>query len=286
VRSRWIAFARFVLFVLLFFGLLKLLTISTRPIKLSGIGAQALLGNLIVALAAIAATYVLSRFDALPFGAFGLGGPPGKIRSFSLGLGAGIALLAALLFILRMNGDFHFGGISTHGVECVQFAVLYAALFLVVAFAEETMVRGYALVKLSQSISFWPAATVLSLLFGASHLKHGAENWLGIFFASVFGFMLAWSFQRTGSLWFALGIHAGWDYAESFIFGVPDSGVVLPGALLHPHIEGPARITGGGAGPEGSIFMIIVFLALAGMIRRLRNSAAPTADTLLKGAGT
>ncbi len=267
-RSRFIAFAKFILFVLLLFILLEGITIVTRSIHISGVGAQALLGNAIVAFSAIAVTYTLSRFDALSFGAFGLGNPSGGLRNFLSGLCLGGVLLAGLLLFLRIVSGFRFGSISPQGLDAAKFAVLYAALFLAVAFAEETLMRGYALVKLSQSISFWPAATVLSLIFGAIHLKHGAENFLGIFFASLFGFVLAWSFRRTGSLWFALGVHAGWDYAESFIFGVPDSGVILPGALLRPHMGGPAWLTGGSAGPEGSVLMLLVFLALALVIQR------------------
>jgi membrane protease YdiL (CAAX protease family) len=160
-------------------------------------------------------TYALSRFDALSFGAFGLGHPSDGLRNFLFCLSVGGVLLSGLLLLLRIVSGFRFGNISTQGLDAAKFALLYAALFLVVAFAEETLVRGYALVQLSQSISFWPAATVLSLLFGASHLKHGAENLPGIFFAGLFGFVLPWSFRRTGSLWFALGVHAGWDYAES-----------------------------------------------------------------------
>ena len=274
LRSRFIAFAKFALFVLLLYVLLALITIVTRSIHVFSVGAQALLGNAIVALTAITVTYALSRFDALSFGAFGLGNPSGGIRNFLFGLCLGGVLLSGLLLLLRIVSGFRFGNVSPPGLDAAEFAVLYAALFLVVAFAEETLVRGYALVKLSQSISFWPAAIVLSLIFGAIHLKHGAENLLGIFFAGLFGLVLAWSFRRTGCLWFALGVHAGWDYAESFIFGVPDSGIILPGALLRPHMGNPAWLTGGGAGPEGSILMLLVFLALALVIRRTPSLAA------------
>jgi membrane protease YdiL (CAAX protease family) len=285
VRSRSIAFVKFVLFALLFFAFRQILTISTKSIRLSGIGPQALLGNCIVVVATIAATYILSRFDVSSFGAFGLGGPPGKGRHFLYGLCSGLVLLSALLLFIRLGSDFRFGSISNPGAECARFAALYAALFLAVAFSEETLLRGYALVKLSQSISFWPAAVLLSLIFGASHLKHGAENLLGIFFAGLFGLLLAWSFQRTGSLWFALGLHAGWDYGESFVFGVPDSGVVLPGTLFRPHMGGPAWLTGGNAGPEGSILMPLVFLALGAVIRRLPSGSQP-AVKLQTDAGT
>jgi len=261
-RSRSLAFGKFVVFAALFFAFLQVLSIAMRPVRLSGIGWQALAGNLSVAVAALSATAVLSLFDARGFGAFGLGGSD-KARNFLYGLGLGMVLLTALLALLRLVSGFRFGAVATHGIAAVQFGALYAALFLAVALAEECLWRGYALVKLSQGISFWPAAMLLSLIFGADHWKHAGENTAGIVFACLFGVVLAWSFRRTGSLWLALGVHAGWNYCQSFVFGVPDSGVVLPGALLRAHLSGPAWLTGGSAGPEGSVLMVLVLPTLA-----------------------
>lgn len=53
----------------------------------------------------------------------------------------------------------------------------------------------------------------------------------------------AFSLRMTGSLWLAIGSHSGWDYAESFIFGVPNSALVFADRALHPLIHGPVWIT-------------------------------------------
>jgi hypothetical protein len=119
--------------------------IVTRPMYISSVGAQALLGNAIVALIAITVTYALSRFDALSFGAFGLGNPSGDLRHFLFGLCVGGVLLSGLLLLLRIVSGFRFGNVSTQGLDATEFAVLYAALFLVVAFPEETLVRAATL---------------------------------------------------------------------------------------------------------------------------------------------
>jgi hypothetical protein len=68
----------------------------------------------------------------------------------------------------------------------------------------------------------------------------------------------AFSFRATGSLWLAIGCHAGWNYAQSFIFGVPNSALVFPQHLLHPAISGPEWITGGAIGPEGSVLSLLL----------------------------
>lgn len=75
-------------------------------------------------------------------------------------------------------------------------------------------------------------------------------------------------------MWFAVGLHAGWDYAESFVFGVPNSGLTLPGYLLHARFDGPAWLTGGSAGPEGSLLILVVFAAMVMIIRKLSPTPA------------
>ena len=66
---------------------------------------------------------------------------------------------------------------------------------------------------------FWPAILTTSLIFGASHLRHSDETYRGALFAVVFAIVLGYSFLHTGSLWFAVGVHATWDYFQSLYTG-------------------------------------------------------------------
>ena len=261
----------------MFYGLLWLIGRATASIRLTGVGWQALSGNFYVTAAAVLACVSLARLQRQPFSSFGLGGPR-KASYFIRGLVAGFTLLSVLLLLLRLFSNFRFGRVTAGVAPLLQSGLLYATgMFMAVAFAEENLWRGYALVNLSQSISFWPAAILLGMIFGATHLNHATENILAVI-ASVFGVVLAWSFRRLGSLWFALGAHAGWDYAESYVYGVPDSGVVLPGALLHPAIAGPDWLTGGHAGPEGSVFMVVIFALLVYFIRLQSDARRQVVD--------
>jgi len=67
--------------------------------------------------------------------------------------------------------------------------------------------------------------------------ENGGENAIGILSAVIFGIIFCYSFRLSGSLWFAVGVHASWDYCQSYVFGVPDSGVVVPGSLMKPIIS-------------------------------------------------
>jgi hypothetical protein len=62
-----------------------------------------------------------------------------------------------------------------------------------------------------------------------------------------------------------VGLHSAFDWGESFLFSVPDSGIVAPGHLLNSSLHGPAWLTGGSVGPEGSV-MAFAVVALAAIL--------------------
>jgi membrane protease YdiL (CAAX protease family) len=83
---------------------------------------------------------------------------------------------------------------------------------------------------------------------------------------------------RTGNLWLAVGAHAGWDWGQSFFFGVSDSGFQAPGHLLNPHAAGPDWLSGGTVGPEGSVLTLILLAMMTVLFLALyRNPREPVA---------
>jgi uncharacterized protein len=68
--------------------------------------------------------------------------------------------------------------------------------------------------------------------------------------------------RRTGTLWFAVGMHASWDWGETFLYSVPDSGTIAPGHLLNSSFQGSAWLTGGSVGPEGSVLVFVLIGAM------------------------
>lgn len=116
--------------------------------------------------------------------------------------------------------------------------------------------------KKSAGNGFWQAAWVTSTLFGYAHTANGGENWIGIFAAGAIGFVFCVSIRVTGSAWWAIGTHAGWDWAETYFYGTPDSGLVASGHLLNTSLAGPALWSGGTDGPEGSLLVIGVIILL------------------------
>jgi uncharacterized protein len=112
------------------------------------------------------------------------------------------------------------------------------------------------------SSAFWQAAWVTSTFFGFYHTLNNGENWIGVFAAALIGFVLCVSVRLTGSAWWAIGFHAAWDWAETYFYGTADSGLTAQGNLLSASPAGNPLWSGGTDGPEGSLLVIGVVLAL------------------------
>ena len=230
-----------------------------------------LVGESVEFLCPLFAAWVMSRLERKTFRNYGLPARGAFGREFWVGAGLGIIALSALMLGIRLGHGFYFGSLALSTGDILYFGVMWAIAFLVVGFAEEFLFRGYALATLSDGMGFWPAAIVLSGIFGAVHLSNLGENPTGALSAGLVGLLFCFCLRRTGSLWFAIGLHAAWDYGESFVFSVPNSGTRVEGYLLNSHFQSGASawLTGGSVGPEGSIFVFVVLAILFVIVDRM-----------------
>ncbi len=190
-------------------------------------------------------------------------------KLFWIGSLWGIVSLSVLMLLMRAAGVFSFGDLAVHGGRVVSFGIFWGAYFVLVGFFEEFTFRGYTLFTLSGTAGFWPTAIILSLVFGGGHLLNSGEAWIGALAASLIGLFFCFTVRRTGSLWFAVGMHASWDWGESFLYSVPDSGSMVPGHLLKTSFHGSPWLTGGSVGPEGSVLLFVVVAMLWVMFDRV-----------------
>jgi membrane protease YdiL (CAAX protease family) len=201
---------------------------------------------------------VMGWIEKRPFGDYGLPRRGAFGKSFWVGMVWGIVAITALLLAIGGVGDFSLGRLALHGQRILKFAAFWGAFFLAVGFFEEFLLRGYTQFTLTQGINFWPAALLLSTIFAALHFRNPGETWVGLLAVAVIGLFFCLTLRRTGNLWFAVGFHASWDWGESYLYSVPDSGGIAPGHLLHSSFHGSRWITGGSVGPEGSVLLFVV----------------------------
>jgi uncharacterized protein len=217
-----------------------------------------LVGEILLFLSVMIATAVMGRFERRSFGAYGLPLREGFLRRFLYGAIWGVVPLGVLLLVLRGLGVLEFGGPELPTSALLRFGIVWALVFILTGIFEEFAVRGYPQFTLTRSVGFWPAAIITSLILGVAHAGNSGEAMLGLVGVFAVGLLACLMLRRTGDLWFPIGFHFSWDYAESFIFGVPDSGNVAAGHLLSTHMHGSKWLTGGSVGPEGSVLVFVL----------------------------
>jgi uncharacterized protein len=227
-----------------------------------------------------AAALVMSLIEHRPFSRYGLT-LHRLLPDFAAGLCWGILTLSLLIGLLWVTHAIAFDGIALRTGPALTYAVKWAFAFLLVGLFEEFCFRGYLQFTLARGISgvvrtlsprnahshaigFWIAAFILSgCIFAYTHTSNDGETIPGILAVGCAGTVFVFSLWRTGSLWWAIGFHAAWDWAQSFLYGTPDSGGIIQGHFLATHPVGSKLLSGGSDGPEGSVLVFPVLLLVA-----------------------
>jgi len=246
--------ARWLIYLALGFGVLFLYGAALRAVHPHRGGSVwwTMASELGLMVAAVVPGFVMALVERRPFGDFGLPSRGAFGPNFWVGALWGLGSLTLLMLVLRAAGVFYFGSLALHGARVAGFAAFYIVFFLMTGVFEDFLLRGYSQWILSKALKFWPAAVVLSVIFGALHTSNSGETISGVLAVVAIGLFFCLTLRRTGTLWWAVGFHMAWDWGESYLYSVPDSGTTLRGHLLNSSIHGAAWLTGGSAGPEGS----------------------------------
>ena len=256
LRAGW----RFLLYVgmwRVFLVLLRTLVPHFQPHGVRGIW-QDLIGELEFLASAFLPALVMGAIEKRSPGDYGLPWRNDFGKAFWVGMAWGIVAITVLVLAIGGLGDFSPGGLALHGGRILKFAVFWGGFFVIVGLFEEFLLRGYTQFTLTQGIGFWPAALLLSTFFAALHVGNPGETWMGLLAVAVIGLFFCLTLRRTGNLWFAVGFHASWDWGESYLYSVPDSGGMVTGHLMRSSFHGSAWLTGGSVGPEGSVLVFVV----------------------------
>ncbi len=229
---------------------------------------------------AAAASLILALIERRRMGVYGINRR--DLLDFLPGTFWGLASLSLLILALHSCHVLVFDARLLYGTAMYLYGAKWLLAFLMVGLFEEYLTRGFlqytlmrGLYGLAEKISpthtrivaFWLAAAVMSLVFGAGHLGNAGESRLGLVTVVLAGVIFSYALWRTGSLWWAIGFHMSWDWAQSFLYGVPDSGGLFAGRLFQTHATGHVWLSGGAAGPEGSVLVIPTLILVALVIR-------------------
>ncbi len=229
--------------------------------------------------AAFGAALLMAQLERSPMDIYGL---PRSAQTFGKlfwqGWLLGLLEVTLLISLIAAFGGYSFGSLSLHGMGVVRWGAVWFTAFVSVGLSEEFLFRGYTQYTLAQGIGFWPAAISLSVLFGAVHLRNPGEGFMGAAGIVATGLVFAFALRRTGNLWLAVGWHASFDFGETFLYSVPDSGLLLAHHLSNATLHGKTWLTGGTVGPEGSVFSFLTMGIMAMAIHFLfpAEKAEPT----------
>ena len=246
--------------------------------------------------AVLLATWIMAKIERRRRH-YGYGGAH-KLKLFLAGIATGLILISLLVFLLYKEKLLVIENRLIFGGDVVRYGALWLLAFVLLGVFEESLTRGFLLYTLargftglyrwafktqhSPALGFWTAAIILSVIFFLGHTSNPGESPVGLLAAFVAGLFFSLSVWRTGSVWWAIGMHAAWDWGQSFLFGVADSGLMVQHHLLATHPQGRPVLSGGTTGPEGSVFILAV-LALGSLIivftlPKARYGDAPVAD--------
>lgn len=178
----------------------------------------------------------------------------GALPNFAMGLLVGVALMTASVAVAAIAHVYIFLGEG----DASRLLHELVATSIMAAFMEEILFRGILFRWIEEFAGSWVALFLTSALFGLAHILNPGATWFSSFaIAMEAGLLLGGAYMLTRSLWLPIGLHAAWNFTQGEIFGVPVSGETVHG-LLRSRMTGPAVLSGGGFGLEGSLIAIVI----------------------------
>ncbi len=178
----------------------------------------------------------------------------GAFRDMGLGFLGGGWLITMTVGVAAILGVYGIAGWGSSGDALMIF--MQAGLFA--GFFEELLLRGILFRFLEEFGGSWVALIISSLVFGFGHAGNdNATLFSSVAIAIEAGILLGAAYMYTRSLWLAVGIHAGWNVVQGYVWDVPVSGNQVDG-LVDARLSGPELLSGGAFGLEASIIALVV----------------------------
>lgn len=160
------------------------------------------------------------------FKAYGTGCKGNNAVNLLIGLLIGIGMNGAAILMAWMHGDIR---MYFDKFEPVPFIILFIAVFVQSA-AEEMVCRGFIYQRVLRTYRnrFWLAVIINSVFFGMIHLGNNGISAMAVVDLVVTGLLFSAMVYYFDSLWMAMAAHAGWNFTQSILAGLPNSGIVVP----------------------------------------------------------
>ena len=213
--------------------------------------------------------YIARRWlDKRSFASLGLRISPRMWKDILVGFLITFPMMGLIYLLEWALGWLHFEGFAWQfdpwGVV-LRGTLAFFVLFVLVAWGEELLSRGYHLQTLESGLNTFWAVLLSSAVFGVAHLGNPNATWVSALGILLAGLFLSWGYLSTRQLWLPMGLHLGWNFFEGVGFGFPVSGLdIYP--LTRITVSGPELWTGGAFGPEAGLIVIPALILGAGLV--------------------
>ena len=183
------------------------------------------------------------------------------IRRFIRGSLFGFSAILALILIALLRYAIF---IEKTGESILNIIILLLAM-LVQASAEEALYRGLIYHRLNRAYSIRMLPLIgSSIVFGLIHSLNPGATVLSTCNLVLFGFLVGLLAENTNSIWAPIGFHWLWNFTQTIIFGLPNSGFA-PGCsffrVTNMHDDFAYNTV---FGVEGTLCAFILLLLLIG----------------------
>jgi uncharacterized protein len=237
--------------------LARLFAINPRELSAPAL----LIGEFVFCLSVFLITGIFALAERRRIDSYGLPIEQAFGKFFWKGMLAGLLVVLFVAGAMILSGAMALHGLALHGSDLARLTLLWFVANILIGLSEEYTFRGYALQSLWRGAGFWPAALITTAIFAGDHLEKPGENAMDIGMIFFLGLTLCLSVRKTGSLWWAVGWHAGFDFGQLFLIGTRNGGQTPVGRLFNVTFPGPAWLNGGELGTEASIFMVPAAIA-------------------------
>lgn len=136
-------------------------------------------------------------------------------------------------------------------------------VLMITSMSEELLFRLILFAILEEIVGSLGAIVLSAAAFGLAHAGNPGATPFALFTLSVeLGVMLALAYMLTRNVWIAVGIHAGWNFTQGFVFGALNSGQRHPQTFFQTSFTGPELLTGGTFGLEASVVTLGLCVAV------------------------
>lgn len=181
---------------------------------------------------------------------------PRRIRAkyFFAGVALGIILISIVVAILLLSK-----AITLYFEHVTWDLAYYSVLFLMVAYSEELLSRGYIYNILSKTTNSNIALVASSLFFSFLHSLNSSITLIGFLNLFLAGLLFGLTYRAKSDLSMPIGLHFAWNLLQRPIFGFSVSGFTTVSIFQVNQLS--PNLSGGTFGIEGSSILSLTILA-------------------------